>query len=81
MARDYASKGLLLDVSDMWTGDGACAKFSPALKALSSGDDGKQIFVPTSYYWWSIFYRKSRSTSGASRRPRPGTSSSTCTTP
>ena len=46
VARDYASKGLLLDVSDMWTGDGACAKFSPALKALSSGDDGKQIFVP-----------------------------------
>lgn len=59
VARDYASKGLLLDVSDLWTGDGACAKFSPALKALSSGDDGKQIFVPTSYYWWSIFYRKS----------------------
>ena len=59
VARDYAAKGLLLDVSDMWTGDGACAKFSPALKALSSADDGKQIFVPTSYYWWSIFYRKS----------------------
>jgi multiple sugar transport system substrate-binding protein len=59
VARDYASKGLLLDVSDMWTGDGACAKFSPALKSLSSGDDGKQIFVPTSYYWWSLFYRKS----------------------
>ena len=59
VARDYAAKGLLLDVSDMWTGDGACAKFSPALKALSSGDDGKQIFIPTSYYWWSIFYRKS----------------------
>lgn len=59
VARDYASKGLLLDVSDLWTGDGACAKFSPALKSLSSGNDGKQIFVPTSYYWWSIFYRKS----------------------
>lgn len=59
VARDYAAKGLLLDVSDMWTGDGACAKFSPALKALSSADDGKQIFVPTSYYWWSIFHRKS----------------------
>lgn len=59
VARDYASKGLLLDVSDMWTGDGACAKFSPALKSLSSDNDGKQIFVPTSYYWWSLFYRKS----------------------
>ncbi|SDS58518.1 ABC transporter substrate-binding protein [Microlunatus soli] len=59
VARDYAKQGLLLDVSDMWTGDGVCANFSPALKALSSTEDGKQIFIPTSYYWWSIFYRKS----------------------
>jgi multiple sugar transport system substrate-binding protein len=59
VARDYASKGLLLDLSDLWTGNGACAKFSPALKSLSSDDSGKQIFVPTNYYWWSIFYRKS----------------------
>ncbi len=59
VARDYASKGLLLDLSDMWSGDGACAKFSPALKSLSSDSSGKQIFVPTNYYWWSVFYRKS----------------------
>lgn len=59
VARDYASKGLLLDLSDMWTGNGACAKFSPALKSLSSDTNGKQIFVPTNYYWWSVFYRKS----------------------
>lgn len=59
VARDYASKGLLLDLSDMWTGNGACAKFSPALKSLSSDASGKQIFVPTNYYWWSVFYRKS----------------------
>jgi multiple sugar transport system substrate-binding protein len=59
VARDYASKGLLLDLSDMWTGTGACAKFSPALKSLSSDASGKQIFVPTNYYWWSVFFRKS----------------------
>ena len=59
VARDYASKGLLLDLSDMWTGTGACAKFSPALKSLSSDTSGKQIFVPTNYYWWSVFFRKS----------------------
>lgn len=60
VARDYAGQGLLLDVSDMWTGDGACANFSPALKSLSSTADGsQQIFVPTNYYWWSVFYRKS----------------------
>jgi multiple sugar transport system substrate-binding protein len=59
VARDYASKGFLLDVSDLWTGDGACAGFSTALKELSTGSDGKQIFVPTNYYWWGLFYRKS----------------------
>jgi len=59
VARDYASKGFLLDVSDLWTGSGACAGFSPALKELSTGAGGKQIFVPTSYYWWGVFYRKS----------------------
>jgi multiple sugar transport system substrate-binding protein len=58
VARDYASKGFLLDLSDLWTGSGACASFSPALKALSTAGD-KQIFVPTSYYWWGVFYRKS----------------------
>ena len=59
VARDYASKGLLLDLSDMWTGSGACANFSDALKQLSSDESGKQIFVPTNYYWWGVFYRKS----------------------
>ncbi|MFI5889946.1 ABC transporter substrate-binding protein [Actinoplanes sp. NPDC051513] len=58
VARDYASKGFLLDVSDLWTGSGPCAGFSPALKELSTAD-GKQIFVPTNYYWWGVFYRKS----------------------
>jgi len=59
VARDYASKGLLLDVSDLWTGNGVCAKYSDALKQLSTDEAGKQIFVPTSYYWWGVFYRKS----------------------
>jgi multiple sugar transport system substrate-binding protein len=59
VARDYASKGFLLDLSSLWTGNGPCASFSPALKELSTGAEGKQIFVPTNYYWWGVFYRKS----------------------
>ena len=58
VARDYASKGFLLDLSDLWTGNGPCADFSPALKELST-NDGKQIFVPTNWYWWGLFYKKS----------------------
>src|SRR5699024_6803913 len=26
---------------------------------LSSAKDDTQIFVPTNYYWWSVFYKKS----------------------
>jgi multiple sugar transport system substrate-binding protein len=78
VARDYASKGLLLDLSDMWTGDGACAKFSPALKSLSSDESGKQIFVPTNYYWWSVFYRKSAFEEWGVKAPIAGTGSCRC---
>lgn len=60
VARDYASKGYLLDLSDLWEGSGAAANYSPALKDLSTGGDGKQIFLPTNYYWWSVFFLKSK---------------------
>jgi multiple sugar transport system substrate-binding protein len=33
--------------------------FSDAFKKASTGDDGKQYFVPISYYPWAVFYRKS----------------------
>jgi multiple sugar transport system substrate-binding protein len=36
-----------------------CAGYSDALRGLSTDAEGKQIFVPTSYYWWSVFYKKS----------------------
>ncbi|PUB27064.1 carbohydrate ABC transporter substrate-binding protein (CUT1 family) [Promicromonospora sp. AC04] len=59
VARSYADEGLLLDVSPLWQGDGVCAGYSDALRGLSTDAAGKQIFVPTSYYWWSVFYKKS----------------------
>lgn len=60
VARDYAAEGLLLDLSDMWTGDGVAANFSEGLRELSTAADGRQIFMPTNYYWWGIFYMKSK---------------------
>jgi multiple sugar transport system substrate-binding protein len=59
VANSYAAEGLLLDVSDLWTGDGACAGFSDALRSLSTSADGQAIFVPQTYYWWSVFYKRS----------------------
>ncbi|HEY4020011.1 MAG TPA: extracellular solute-binding protein [Pseudonocardiaceae bacterium] len=56
VARSYADKGLLLDLSDVWK---SITNYSPALKSLSSNTSGQQIFVPVSYYWWGMFYKKS----------------------
>ena len=54
----FAAKGLATDISDVWK-DSAFSDFSPALKAASTGQDGKQYFVPFYYYQWAVFYRKS----------------------
>ena len=29
------------------------------MQTLSTSSNGQKIFVPTSYYWWGMFYRKS----------------------
>jgi multiple sugar transport system substrate-binding protein len=54
--RFFASKGLAGDISDVWKD---LAGMSDALKTASTGDDGKQYFVPSTYYPWAVFYRKS----------------------
>ena len=35
------------------------AGFTDGLKKASTGEDGKQYFVPFYYYPWAVFYRKS----------------------
>jgi multiple sugar transport system substrate-binding protein len=52
----YAQKGLLLDVGDVWQTMGS---YSDSFRSLSGDGQGHQVFVPTSYYWWGFFYRKS----------------------
>ncbi|MGA5700558.1 ABC transporter substrate-binding protein [Peterkaempfera bronchialis] len=52
----FAAKGLLDDISDLWQG---FTGFSQALKDQSTGQDGKQYFVPYYFYPWAVFYRKS----------------------
>ena len=55
--RFFAKKGLVGDVSDVWTKIGG--GFSDAIKQASTGDDGKQYFVPIYNYPWAVHYRKS----------------------
>jgi multiple sugar transport system substrate-binding protein len=54
--RFFASKGLAGDVSEAWKN---IQGMTDALKKSSTGDDGKQYFVPSTYYPWALFYRRS----------------------
>ena len=54
--RFFAAQSLAGDVTDVWSN---LAGFSDAFKKASTGDDGKQYFVPQTYYPWAVFYRKS----------------------
>jgi multiple sugar transport system substrate-binding protein len=53
----FAAQGFATDISDVWSEIGS--NFSDAMKAASTGQDGKQYFVPFFYYPWAVFYRKS----------------------
>jgi multiple sugar transport system substrate-binding protein len=55
--RFFAAQGLATDISDVWTKVGS--NFSDAFKAASTGDDGKQYFIPFYNYPWVVIYRKS----------------------
>lgn len=52
----FARKGLLADISDLWR---KFEGFSDAVRKQSTGEDGKQYFVPYYYYPWAVFHRKS----------------------
>ncbi|TCO58354.1 ABC transporter substrate-binding protein [Actinocrispum wychmicini] len=56
--RFFASKNLVGDISDLWSGDLA-SNYTPAQKEASTGNDGKQYFVPFYSYPWAVFYRPS----------------------
>jgi multiple sugar transport system substrate-binding protein len=53
----FAKRGLATPINDVW--DKVGSNFSEALKAASTGEDGKQYFIPFYYYPWAVFYRKS----------------------
>ena len=55
--RFFAAQGLATDISDVWAKVGD--NYSDAFKVGSTGDDGKQYFIPIYNYPWAVFYRKS----------------------
>ena len=71
----FANQGLATDISDVWTT--VAANYSEAFKAASTGDDGKQYFVPFYNYPWVVIYRKCVFTEKGYTSPRRSTSSTT----
>lgn len=69
VAESYAKKDLLLDVSDLWTGP-ELKGYSDSLKKLCTSASGQKVFVPTTYYWWGVFYRKSNFAKWGVKEPR-----------
>jgi ABC-type glycerol-3-phosphate transport system substrate-binding protein len=57
-ARFFIDRGLIADFSDVWEQEGWDDVYAPGFAALASYNDGK-YFLPSSYYWWAIYYRPS----------------------
>jgi multiple sugar transport system substrate-binding protein/raffinose/stachyose/melibiose transport system substrate-binding protein len=57
-ARFFIDRGLIADFSSMWEAEGLDEVYAPGFSALATVGDGK-YFLPTSYYWWAIYYRPS----------------------
>lgn len=57
-ARFFINKGLILDISSMWQENKFDEVYGPGFQALATYN-GRKYFVPTSYYWWAIYYRPS----------------------
>jgi multiple sugar transport system substrate-binding protein len=53
----FAEQGLLEDISDVWKD--LESQYDNSYKIASTGLDGKQYFVPQSWYPWGLHYRKS----------------------
>jgi multiple sugar transport system substrate-binding protein len=55
--RFFAGQGLATDISDVWST--ISGNYSEAFKSASTGDDGKQYFIPFYNYPWVVIHRKS----------------------
>ncbi len=57
-ARFFIDNDQILDISDVWESEGWNESYPKGFQAMSSVE-GKQFFLPTSWYWWAVYYRVS----------------------
>ncbi|MEU6914461.1 ABC transporter substrate-binding protein [Streptomyces olindensis] len=51
-------QGLMLDISAMWKTEGFDQVYLPRFRNMAGGM-GPSYFLPTSHYWWAVYYRPS----------------------
>lgn len=56
-ARFFIDMGTIMDISDLYKQQGWDKTIPKGFVALSTVN-GKQYFLPTSYYWWAVYYNK-----------------------
>lgn len=54
----FVERGLAGDISDVYEREGWNESFAPGFVSQSTFGEGK-YFVPTSYYWWALYFRPS----------------------
>lgn len=55
-ARFFIDNDQIMDISSVWEEQGWNESYPKGFQAMSSVD-GKQYFLPTSWYWWAVYYR------------------------
>ncbi len=57
-ARFFIDNDQIMDISDVWESEGWNESYPKGFQAMSTVDDA-QYFLPTSWYWWAVYYRVS----------------------
>jgi ABC-type glycerol-3-phosphate transport system substrate-binding protein len=57
-ARFFIDKELILDISDVWEEEGWNESFPKGFRSLAEVD-GNAYFLPSTWYWWAMWYRQS----------------------
>ncbi|GHF79177.1 ABC transporter substrate-binding protein [Streptomyces thermodiastaticus] len=70
VADSYARKNLLLGLDEVWQSSPDLKRYSKALNTLCTAGSGTKVFVPTTTYWWGMFYRKSHFAQWGVREPK-----------
>ncbi len=56
----FVNNGLIANIGDMWDANGFNETYAPGFQALAAtGQAEGKYFLPTSYYWWAMYYRPS----------------------